>query len=221
MLKAPKVDLGFLKLPVGDKIVKGTKVVGGLNSNPGIFIPPLDISAVLLDGKNTALKGANDQWKAAETHSNLTNRNNKEKDWNHDFKIAAANVNRIANGDEHVMNLGGFDSTTTETTPWAAPGILENVTAVSYDILGGLHFSSDFHEHIEGFVYIVGTGVFNIINDQLIMDKGAILYALKSDTHRKTDMTGLPRRIDMFVWAYGFNRAGCGAISIPIPVYLK
>ena len=220
MTRNAKVSYDYLTYIVDDKIQTGKKVILGLNDNPTVFVPPLDISSTALGVTNGNLIGAHDIFKATPTHTNLTNQNNMEKAWNHDFKIAGANINRLSNGDEHIINLGGLTSVTTETTPWVRPTILLNLKAVSYDVLGGLHFSSDYQLHVEGYVYIVGTGAFNIVNDQMIMDPGAVLYSFKSDTHNKTDMIGLPRRKDMFVWAYGYNKAGCGPISLPIPIYL-
>jgi hypothetical protein len=221
MTKGPKVDYGFLKDNVHDKIQFGTNVITGVDGNPLIFIPgSLDVPIAEMLGSNANLNTAYNLFEAFPTHANKTNENNFEKVWNHDYKLIGANVQRVANGDEHIIELGGYHSTVTSTTPWAKPLILGGLKATAYDILGGLHFESDFQLQAEGYVYLVGTGAFIVENDQIIMAPSSVLFAMKSDTHRKTDMTGLPRRVEMFVWVYAFNKIGCGPISLPIPVYL-
>jgi hypothetical protein len=214
----PKVDYGFLKDSVGDKLTFGSGVISGITDNPLTFVSP-DETIVVITGLNDNLRTTENAISTG-GHAAVTARNNAEKLWNKGFKSEGGYVNRIAAGDEHTINLGGYKSTTVDSSPWVRPSMLTNLKAVTYDVLGGIHFESDFQLHVEGYVYLVGTGSFNIVNDQLIMDPGAVLYALKADTHRKTDMTGLPRRKDMFAWAYGYNNVGAGVISLPLPIYL-
>ena len=221
MTRGAKVSYVFLGDSIAEKIAKGKKVIKGLGDNVGTFGTP-DVAVTLLQTRNTNLIDAEDAITNGDiSHTAFTFRNNKEKEWNHEYKLEGAYVNRIGNGDEHVINLGGYDSTVIETTPWVKPLVLANIKVSYFDILGGLHVESDFQEHIESYIYFIGTGTFSVVNDQLIMAPGAVLLALKGDTHRKTDMTGIVRRTDLSLWAYGINRAGSGILSAAIPIYLK
>ncbi len=215
------VSYEFLDGTPTEKVTYGRGQTNKLGINVSIFgspkVPLIDYNAA-----NDLLETTEQHWNDDGGHANVVARNNAEKAWDKLAKKETYYVGGMANGDEAIMIKGGCTITKTNSTPTPKPNPIINPKFSRIDGSSGCaHFESD-HDKlvvVESFVYIVGTGTFNVVNDQLVIGPGAVIVAMKADTHRKTDITGLPIKQDLNGWIYSINAAGAGHISGPHPIY--
>ncbi len=215
------VSYDFLKGTPTEKVTYGRGQTNKLSINIGTFgtpkVPLIDYNAA-----NDLLESKEQHWNDDGGHANLVNRNNAEKAWDKLAKKETYYVGGIANGDEATMIMGGCTITKTESSPTHKPNAVINPKFARIDGSSGCaHFESDHDNEIvvDSFLYIVGTGTFGVVNDQLTMSADAVIVAMKSDTHRKTDISGLPVKKDLNGWIYAINSAGAGQISGPFPIF--
>ena len=216
-----RVSYGFLSGTATEKVTYGRGMTNKLTLNVGTFLTP-DVPVTDYVDATDLLEEKEQAWQDDGGHANVVARNNAEKAWDIVAKKETGYVGRIAGSDEEIMGLGGCESTVTETNVTHKPNaILNGKVGVLPGVSGAAHFESDHDTHVvvDSFCYIVGTGTFNVVNDQLVMGAGAVMVGMKVDTHRKTDMTGLPVHQDLGVWIFGINSAGCGPISGPFPLF--
>jgi len=215
------VSYDFLTGSISEKVTYGTGMTVGLGGHLVRFPTP-KIPIIDYDAATELMSSSEQDWQDFGGHPRLVTRNNAEKAWDKVAKSETYYVGGIANGDEAIMIEGGCSITKTVTTPTHKPNAILNGKVMRIDGSSGcIHFESD-HDKlvvVDSFVYIIGTGVFNVINDQLVIGPGAVIVGMKCDTHRKTDMSGLPIKQDYCGWIYGVNSAGAGPIAGPFPIY--
>ncbi|MBL0308649.1 MAG: fibronectin type III domain-containing protein [Bacteroidetes bacterium] len=223
MIRKVKVLLAFLRLSVAEKISYGANVIAKLIANASVFTSP-DVTPADLQLKNDELQAAKvdaaggDKQKVAVMH-------NVEKEWELLFRKDANYVNRIADGDEAVIRLGGFDPTKAETTPshqLSAPDVKVESTSTMIGI-ASVECEPFEHEHVENYVYVVATNPepLSFPNGQISIGGAAGVVAVKVDTHRKTTIIGLTSKERYYITVFGVNEAGPGLASEPYTVTIS
>ena len=215
------VSYDFLGGSIAEKVTYGTGLTIGIGGH-AVRFPSPKVSIIDMDAATLLMKNTEQDYQDFGGHPRWVLKNNAEKAWDILARKETYYVGGIANGDEAIMIEGGCSITKTNSSPTPKPNAIINGKVGRIDGSSGcIHFESDHDKNVivESFVYIIGTGSFNVINDQLVMGPGAVLVGMKCDTHRKTDMSGLPIKQDYNGWIYAINSAGAGQISGPHPVY--
>jgi hypothetical protein len=118
-MKIIKVLLEFLKLPFAEKISFYRNVIAQLNANKTVFANPdsdLDATIALVDAFDTLYLDSIQ----IGGHQNTVNLHKAEEKADKVFKILANYVNRIADGDESIILLAGFEPSS-EPTKYVKP----------------------------------------------------------------------------------------------------
>jgi|ERR1017187_2635628 hypothetical protein len=216
-----EVSYDFLIGSVSEKCTYGRGMTEGLGGHLVRFPSP-KIAIVDYDDATDLMETTDHNWQTNGGHPLLVLKNNAEKAWNIVAKAETYYVGGIAVNDEAIMIEGGCSITKTVTTPTHKPnpiisGWVERFEGTS----GAIHMGSNHDKlvDVDGFCFIVGTGTFSIVNDQLVMGADAVIVGMKCDTHRNTDMTGLPIKTDLGVWIFSYNGKGCSVIAGPFPIF--
>src|SRR4051812_8503841 len=210
MFRPIAVKMAFLRFIPTQKTSLGKTIITNLGDNAATFpAPPIAITQ--LTSINNSLIDAE---LAAQSGDLVAKANLKlrKKEWNDAFKLTANYVNYIANGNESIIVLAGFESTKSETSPAQKPGVASDFKATVNGTKGNIAASWGAVDGAKAFVVtaLPANASVTYNGDTMLLTVGdTTIYVLVS-TGRKVEISNVPVGTSVAVSVYAVNSAGTG-----------
>ena len=208
MERTPSVSMAFKRLSIPEKIVFGQNVTDKMIENAATFTNP-DLATATLQSTNDNLSG---KAEAAESgdHQKVAAMHAAEKDWDTTFGTEAEYVDRIANGNEEIILLSGFQATKSETSPASisdAPVVKELKVN---PLPGSVHVEVEYEQGVKNYLYFLSSAdtPIDLENNEFSFSKNPAVVGFISDKHRKVDFNNLPSGTTLYLSVIAQNNAG-------------
>src|SRR4051812_33728244 len=212
---AIRVDtsLSFLDEKPSEKTTFGQSVITALIANAAKF-PNLPIPTETLTEYNDELASGD---LAARTgdRTAIAALKNVEKTWDGAFRLTAAYVGIVADGDETTIRLAFFEPTKSQRTPATKPGITGNFRALVNGGKGTFFATCDAVSGAKTYVFLALPEGFDVSfnGDMLLLTAGNVTAQIQVTTKRKAQFTNLTSGVEISAGVFAVNSAGAGPLA--------
>jgi ethanolamine utilization microcompartment shell protein EutS len=217
-MKQMHCSLDFKEYPIPQKVLFGPGVYNGIGNNTKVFTNPSVLPADLQAANDDLIAKA--QAAAGGDHGLKAAMHTSENAWELIYGNAALMVDIIAEGDESIIRLGGFQPTDSVIVALTNPVAATIKVLKANAAVGSFHVELGSMVHISGFLYILSTtaAVPVFANNQFMLSANPTVVAMIADTHRKVDFYNLPAGQTFYLSIVAFNTAGMGAVTQPVSI---
>jgi len=208
------VSLAFSKLSTAKKAPFGANVIQCLTTNATLFPAlPVPVAAITTVNKAlaTALQNMEEGGKQARADLDAA-----ISTWNDAFKLNAAYVNNIANGNVQTITKSGYNATKGVKQTVPVPGSCKNFHALAPKASGIINISCDADTTSHGYISVAsqeeGVTVTQTGNQLAITAGGVTTYVLVS-TRSKAQFENMPAGKQQYLSIFAFNASGAGPLT--------